>query len=120
MSKTYCVYFIMKVEGVDSSKSAAHQNEKNFIQLNEEDNTDEQTPCSKIMGNSSAEKSVSKLTAYKLNDKDKDDEQTPSSKLVGKRSAEKGFSELTAYELVGDESATKTVKLKCVKLEPKE
>ncbi|KEH37509.1 transmembrane protein, putative [Medicago truncatula] len=42
-----------------------------------------------------------------------------SSKVAGKRSAEKGVSELMAYELDGDESATKSVKLKSVKLEPK-
>jgi hypothetical protein len=38
----------------------------------------------------------------------------------GEISAEKGVSELTAYELDGDESTTKYVKLKCVKIEPKD
>lgn len=51
---------------------------------------------------------------------EKEDEQTPCSKVVGKRSAEKGVSDLTAYELDGDESATKSTKLKCVKREPKD
>jgi len=87
MSKTIIVYGILKVEGVDSSKSAVNQNETNVIPLN---------------------------------DREKDDEQTPCSKVVGKRSADKGFPELTAYQLEGNESATKSVKLKCVKLEPKD
>jgi hypothetical protein len=50
-----------------------------------------------------------------------EDEQTDTfSKVVGKMSAEKGISELTVYELDGEESATKPVKLKCVKIEPKD
>jgi len=51
---------------------------------------------------------------------DNEDEQTPCNKVVGKRSTDKGVSELTVYELDGDESATKPVKLKCLKLEPKD
>jgi hypothetical protein len=54
------------------------------------------------------------------NGRSKDDERTPCSKLAGKRSAELAGSEMTVYDLDGDESATKTVSLKCVKVEPKE
>jgi len=49
-----------------------------------------------------------------------DDEQTPCSKAVGKRSAEKDRPDLKVYDLDGAESATKMVKLKCVKTEPKD
>jgi hypothetical protein len=49
-----------------------------------------------------------------------DDEQTPCSKGVGKRSAEKDSPDLAVYDLDGAESATKTLKLKCVKIEPKD
>jgi len=77
----------MKAEGVDSSKTAVDQKENDV---------------------------------NKVNDLEKDDEQTPCSKVVGKRSVEKSASDISAYELDGDGSATKSVKLKCVKLEPKE
>jgi len=49
-----------------------------------------------------------------------DDEQTPCSKAVGKRSAEKDRPDLKVYDLDGAESATRMVKLKCVKTEPKD
>jgi Mor family transcriptional regulator len=52
--------------------------------------------------------------------RENEDEQTHCSKVVGKRSAEKSVSELMVYELDGGESARKTVKLKCVKIEPRD
>lgn len=72
------------------------------------------------VGSSKPAANQNETNVIQLNDRGKEDEQTPCSKLVGKRSAEKGVSELTAYELDGDQSTTKYVMLKCVKIEPKD
>jgi hypothetical protein len=76
----------------------------------------------KVESDDSSKSSVNQKATevIQVNDCEKKDEQTPCSKVAGKRSAEKGVLELTAYELDGDEAATKSVKLKSVKLEPKD
>lgn len=53
------------------------------------------------------------------NDKEQEVDTTPCSKLTGKRSAEKDLMILTPSADVGDVSATMPVKLKSVKIEPK-
>ncbi|RHN52461.1 hypothetical protein MtrunA17_Chr6g0480811 [Medicago truncatula] len=75
----------------------------------------------KVEGIDSSKSTVNQkdTDVIQVNDREKEDEQTPCSKVVWKRSAEKGVSDVTAYKLDGDESATESIKLKCVKLEPK-
>lgn len=53
------------------------------------------------------------------NDKEQEVDTTPCSKLTGKRSAEKDLMILTPSADAGDVSATMPVKLKSVKIEPK-